>query len=182
MTITSYPAGDSHSSLIERALAALHQNSHVQTLFQGLCASYDEDEVLRLKDKLVDSADWMSSFRAGSQAPSLELASDLCARAVLLLERYHSFSPPQRALVVGAVRYLTFRVDAHPDRYGSHGLSDDRDVFNAVLPLLGLSEFVLSEPTKLPHSSGTPSAPPPAALTARRQRWRTFRKIQSVEV
>ncbi len=167
-------------SLLELACAELAHMPGAQVVFRGFCVHYSADDVSRLKEKIVDAAEWFCGFKAEKAGPDLDLASDLCARAVMLLERYSQFSAEQKALAVGAVRYLTFRVDAVPDRNGSRGLADDREVMNTVLSRLGLDDWKVSD---APRIITLPSMDIPLAvqevsadLQRRRARWRSFRR------
>jgi uncharacterized membrane protein YkvA (DUF1232 family) len=167
--------------LVERACALLADLPEVSVTLKGFCVSYDSEDVLRLRDKLIDFAEWSSSFTADRLGPDMNLASELCSRAVTILERYDSFTEDQRALAVGAVRYLVFRVDAVPDRRGRSGIEDDKRVVNTALPLLGLHDRVI------PHTIVSPQKPgeisnqsdkqQPQGLKDRKARWKSFRRL-----
>lgn len=68
----------------------------------------------------------------------LPTAEEVAARCRLLLEHYEEFSPKEKALVAGAVRYFVVEDDPFSDDVFASGFDDDARVVNHVLELLGI--------------------------------------------
>jgi hypothetical protein len=79
---------------------------------------------------------------------NLKLVEALAAVCHRLLTCYPGFSPEQRALVVGAVRYFVAEQDANNDADDLFGFDDDLAVLNAVSIAVGHEEFVVTQPLR----------------------------------
>lgn len=171
----------------------LDEVAHIQSsahsafnIFENLCSPYEGPGLLHLKEQLQETAEWLTQLLGKSREYDIDLASILCARAVMLLDGYEQLNENQKSLVVGAVRYFLFRNDAHPDKNLRDGLEDDRLIFNYVLVQLRLLNDLIpnkAQRTSLAqHSSAVVSEVKKVSTASknRREKWKAFRKTMKV--
>ena len=149
-------------------------------LFQGLCVPFSEPGIARLREQMVETAEWLTQLAFRSDQFNVELAVELCARAVTLIDHFNDFNQQQQLLVIGAVQYLLFRNDTVPDSKATNGLEDDRRIINYVLWRLGLFDALVAPqptPTEQPQSPRSQENPLPTSSVSpqTRREWKALR-------
>ena len=138
------PTPDETAIALLEALPKSHSDADL--VFKSLCIAYSREDVLTLRQKLIDAAEWLTSYVLDNDGPDVTMGGALCARAIQLVDSYDTFDEDQKALAVGAVRYFLFRLDDMPDHRGAQGYEDDRMVMNHALLRLGMRELLINLP------------------------------------
>ncbi len=112
-------------------------------LFTGLCAVLNSNEILVLREKVVETARAIFEHNQLAKVPDVSLSYRLAEACHALLDRYDTLDPRAKALAIGAIRYYMMRRDVHCDTKPEKGWDDDLAVMNYVLEELGItSHFV----------------------------------------
>lgn len=116
----------------------------IRQAFEGWCEELSVERIEMLQRELIAAVEAMRT-RDDAQAGRLNIAfvEALRDRSELLLSRYAEFTPAQRKLAIGAIRYFVSPDDPVCDTTFASGLDDDVRVMNHVLEELGLVEFVI---------------------------------------
>ncbi len=121
--------------------------SHARALqiHSSLCQDLTGEALAALRREVREHYDQLLHAQRTSELLSIDIAELLCTRLEQLLDAAPSFSPPNRAAVVGAACYFVSNEDAVPDYVALTGLDDDVLVFNTVVRAIGRPDLVIDE-------------------------------------
>jgi hypothetical protein len=117
--------------------------SSVAPTFRMLCEPLPIEELEELKRIVDDNYDDFVERKRENQNLDLAGARQLTERCHFLLDRYNDMNEPERALIIGAVRYFAIGEDPYDDETFASGLFDDKMVMNHVLERLGFIEKII---------------------------------------
>lgn len=109
----------------------------IERVFRPLCAPLDAPEAAALQAAIAEHLHAVRQARQRNEFLDLAAAETIAAGLQSLLEAYPGCPPPQRALIVGAVRYFARSDDAEGDLISVLGFDDDKTVFNYVAGAIG---------------------------------------------
>jgi hypothetical protein len=105
--------------------------------FERMCEPISVEDLNRLARRAATHVDLIAEAALEASELPVVLAERLAEGLEALARSAGQVTPDQRALIRGALEYFLLTGDANDDLSGSHGLDDDRDVFNEVCDRLG---------------------------------------------
>ena len=113
----------------------------IERVFRPLCTPLDAPEAAGLQAAIDEHLHAVRQARQRNEFLDLAAAEAIAAGLQVLLAAYPGCPPPQRALIVGAVRYFARSDDAEGDLISVLGFDDDKTVFNYVAGAVGRPEL-----------------------------------------
>lgn len=112
--------------------------ANIRPTFRNMCGVLTIEEIEELGNLVEIAIQKTRDDAETSSRVDLVTAEEVASRCRLLLEHYSEFSPKEKALVVGAVRYFVVEDDPFTDDIFASGFDDDAHVVNHVLEQLGI--------------------------------------------